>query len=210
MMSRVSALGDTALLAPASLAVLIYLLVIMRWVEARAFAAALALGLGASLASKLLFKACGGAIDILDLNSPSGHASFGTLFYGSLALMLAWRRPRPIAILLGLATILVLLAIGVSRPWQGAHSWAEVILGWLIGIAGLTVFVVLRRRVDMPPLSPVPLAVGLALAMLLLSGRHFSPEYYIDRVARAANTSLEICREPRLTELKPGVLPFAR
>ncbi|MDB5560491.1 MAG: hypothetical protein JWQ36_3425, partial [Enterovirga sp.] len=47
MMRNLSALGDTALLAPASLALLLYLLAIRRWAEARAFLAALALGLGA-------------------------------------------------------------------------------------------------------------------------------------------------------------------
>ena len=202
MMSRVSALGDTALLAPASLALFLYLLAIRRWAEARGFAAALAVGIGATLGSKLLFKACGGAIDLMNLNSPSGHASFATLFYGSLALMLASRRSRPTVTSLWVATILLVIAIGVSRVFQEAHSWPEVILGWLIGVSGLAVFLWLRRPAEPAPLSPVPLAVGLALAIALLGGRHFTAERYLDRIARAASTSFDICQNPRLTALE--------
>ena len=204
MMQNLSALGDTALLAPASLALLLYLLVLRRWVEARAFVAALVLGLGATLVSKLLFKACGGAIEIVDLNSPSGHASFATLFYGSLAFMLGWGRSRLVIIPLGIVTISLLLAIGASRPLQGAHSWEEVFVGWLIGIAGVAVFVALRRRAEHPPLSAVPLAAGFALAVLLLGGRHFTPEHYIGRIARAASASLDICSGPAVTDLQRG------
>jgi MYXO-CTERM domain-containing protein len=202
---RLSALGDTALLAPASLAVLLYLVTIRRWVDARAFLAALALGLGLTLASKLLFKACGGAIDVLNLNSPSGHASFATLFYGSLALMLGWGRSRLMVGLIWAATVPLLLAIGASRAAQDAHNWPEVGVGWLVGLAGLAVFVALRRGAETPPLSPYPLAVGLAAAVLLLGGRHFTPEHYIDRIAQAASISLDVCREPRVTALTPSL-----
>jgi membrane-associated phospholipid phosphatase len=205
MMRALSALGDTALLAPAALAITLYLAALRRWVEARAFVASLAFGLGATLVFKLLFKACGGAIEILDLNSPSGHASFATLFYGALAVMIGAGRPAWQAALVGTPAVAIVAAIGASRAIQGAHSWEEVILGWLIGLAGLAVFVVLHRRTERGPLSPVPLAIGLALAVLLVDGRHFSPEHYIGRMARYASTSLDVCTESRVTGLKRDV-----
>ena len=204
MMRALSALGDTALLAPAAAAILLYLAVLRRWIEARAFLACLAFGLGATLLSKLLFKACGGGIAILDLNSPSGHASFATLFYGALAVMVGAGRPRWQAVLVGLPAVAIMAAVGISRAIQGAHSWDEVVLGWLIGLAGVALFVVLRGRTERPPLSPVPLAIGLGLAVLLLGGRHFTLEHHIGRLARYASTSLDVCTESRVTGLRPG------
>jgi membrane-associated phospholipid phosphatase len=203
MLEKLSALGDTALLAPASLALLLYLAVIGRWVDARAFALALAVGLGATFVSKLLLKACGGAIDIVNLNSPSGHASFATLFYGCLAVMVAWGRPKATGLLIAVCTALLLGTIGASRPWLGAHSWAEVIVGWLMGLAAVGVFHLVRRRHYPTPLSPAPLAVGLALAMLLVGGRHYTPEQQIGRMARYASSALDICTEGRVTALQP-------
>jgi membrane-associated phospholipid phosphatase len=167
-------------------------------VDARAFAVALALGLGATLVSKLLLTACGGAIAIMHLNSPSGHASFATLFYGCLTLMVARGKHKALIVILALCTAVLLGAIGASRPWQGAHSWAEVIVGWLIGLVYLRC-----RRHDPPPLPPGLLAVGFAAAILLVGGRHFTPEQHIGRVARYASSALDICTGTRVTALQP-------
>jgi hypothetical protein len=85
-----------------------------------------------------------------------------------------------------------------------------VVVGWAIGLGGLAVFWALRRRAEHPPLSAAPVVVGLALALLLLGGRHFTPERYIVRIARAASSSLDICRTPAVTELKPGAPTMLR
>jgi membrane-associated phospholipid phosphatase len=172
-------------------------------VDARAFAVALALGLGATLVSKLLLTACGGAIAIMHLNSPSGHASFATLFYGCLTLMVARGKHKALIVILALCTAVLLGAIGASRPWQGAHSWAEVIVGWLIGLAAVVLFYLQCRRHDPPPLPPGLLAVGFAAAILLVGGRHFTPEQHIGRVAQYASSALDICTGTRVTALQP-------
>ena len=207
MMRALSALGDTALLAPASVVLLLYLAALRRWVDARAFAATLVLGLGATLLAKLLFKACGGSISLLDVNSPSGHASFAALFYGPLAVMVGAGRPRWQAALAWIPAALLVLAIGASRIALDAHSWPEVVLGWLIGLAGIGAFAWLLRTPGRRPLSPVPLAIGLGLAIVLVDGRHFPAEHYIGRLARYANASLDVCTGAgtRVTELNLGV-----
>jgi membrane-associated phospholipid phosphatase len=201
MMHALSAIGDTALLAPASLALLFYLAALRRWAEARAFVACLAFGLGATLLSKLVFKACGAGIESVDINSPSGHASFATLFYGSLALLMTRGRPAWVAWPIRAVAALLVVAIGASRIRIGVHSAEEVVLGWLIGAGGLAVFSLLQRGSERRALSPWPLAAGLALAILLVDGRQFTAEHYIGRVARYASASLDICTRPRVTGL---------
>ena len=210
MMRALSALGDTALLAPASLLLLAYLAALRRWPDLRALVVTLAAGLGATLVSKLLFKACGGAIDVVDLNSPSGHASFATLFYGSLTIMLVSGCSRGIALAAGLAAAALVFAIGASRVVQGMHSSEEVVVGWLIGLAGLAIFLALRRPAEVRPLPPVPLAIGLALAIIVVDGRHFSPEHHIGRIARKASAAFDICLPPQVTDLKLGAARTTR
>ncbi|NNM73671.1 phosphatase PAP2 family protein [Enterovirga aerilata] len=203
MMHALSAAGDTALLAPVSLALLIYLAALRRWEEARAFAVSLALGLAATLAAKLLFKACGGTISAFDISSPSGHASFSAVVYGSLAAMVAARRPAWLALTLACAAALLVAGIGVSRAALDVHSWPEVVLGWLIGAAAVTVFVALRRRSDRPALSPVPMAIGLAAAIFIVDGRHISAEHQIGRIARKLSASLDICTASHVSAALP-------
>jgi membrane-associated phospholipid phosphatase len=210
MMRGLSALGDTALLAPASLALFLYLAALRRWPDARALAATRVVGLGATLVAKLLFKACGGTLSFFDIMSPSGHASFASLFYGALAIMVAAGRPRWQGALLGGAAAALVLAIGASRAALDAHSWPEVLLGWLIGLLGLAVFVLLRRPRAERPLSLLPLAAGLAFAIVVVDGRHVSPENLIGRIARSARASLDICVPAPVTGLKPssGIVPL--
>ena len=206
MMQAVSALGDTALLAPASAMMVLYLAAWRRWRLSLAFGAALAFTGVATAAAKLLFRACGPSFDV-GVTSPSGHASFAIAFYGALTLLLAasappWRRAFVIA---GAAALLS--AIAASRVLLGVHSVAEVVLGSLIGVAGLGIFAALRESRPGPPLWPFVLAGGVAAAFVVLTGRHFNAEYPIARAA-ARLASLDICLDgpARRAEAPLGLL----
>mgnify|MGYP000915925445 CR=1 FL=1 len=72
---------------------------------------------------------------------PSGHASGAMVAYGLLAYM-AWRLlPQPwsyiVVVLLGVLIVLV----GLSRIYLGAHFPSDVIAGWALG--GVTLLVIL-------------------------------------------------------------------
>lgn len=189
----VSALGDTALLAPASLLLLAYLALCRCWRPALAFGTALVLTGAATLASKLLFHACGSTFEV-NVTSPSGHASFAALFYGSLALMLATgQRPWWKLVVMG-ASGALLLAIGWSRVRLGAHSGTEVAIGLAIGLSGVGVFAALRGTDDPPVLWPFIVAGGLAASYVVVSGRHFTVEHQIARAAGRLAV-LDICSD---------------
>lgn len=193
MMWRISALADTALLAPVSALLLLYLLLRGGARTALALGLALGLGLGATLLAKLLFHACGAAITDLDVTSPSGHASFATIFYGALAAMVADERPRAVRIAIWSAAAAVLIAVGISRVGTGSHSAPEVALGALIGVLALLLFLTLKGPERSPPLWPLIAAGGVAAAIVVLGGYHLTFEHSIERVAHAANLSLDIC-----------------
>jgi undecaprenyl-diphosphatase len=61
---------------------------------------------------------------------PSGHACGSAVAYGAIAAVTG----SPVIAIV--VTVLVLL-IGISRIYLGAHYPSDVVAGWLIGILGL-------------------------------------------------------------------------
>lgn len=69
---------------------------------------------------------------------PSGHATTAMLVYGFLAFLLARGRPRHWrALLLSVAGVLI-AAIGLSRLYLGMHWLSDVIAGYALGLAWIT------------------------------------------------------------------------
>ena len=64
---------------------------------------------------------------------PSGHAFGSLVFYGLLAYLAATRLPHGwnIIVPIGLAVLVVL--IGISRVYLGAHYSLDVLGGWIVG-----------------------------------------------------------------------------
>jgi undecaprenyl-diphosphatase len=80
---------------------------------------------------------------------PSGHALVSLAVYGALALLLAPRLTMPRRVLLFGGAGLLVLAIGFSRLYLGVHYLTDVLAGYAIGIAWLSLLYVgleLERR----------------------------------------------------------------
>lgn len=78
---------------------------------------------------------------------PSGHALFAVLLGGVLVLLAEslvrrWRLRR----VLQVAVVLVVLAVGASRVYLGAHWPSDVLGGYLLGVLALWGLMWLRRR----------------------------------------------------------------
>ncbi len=71
------------------------------------------------------------------MSFPSGHSSGAAVAYGLLAF-LAWNiLPQPWGYIVAIIFIMLILLIGVSRIYLGAHFPSDVLAGWLLGAAGL-------------------------------------------------------------------------
>jgi membrane-associated phospholipid phosphatase len=88
---------------------------------------------------------------------PSGHTLGSTVVYGMLTLVfLSLAKGRWRGWLIGLAAVLV-VAIGLSRIALGVHFLSDVLAGWLLGLAWISVtayaFRVWRREAGQPTAS---------------------------------------------------------
>jgi membrane-associated phospholipid phosphatase len=212
MMRALSSLADSALLLPAAIVLLGYLLALGQIAAARIWVAVLvACGL-LTLASKLLFHICGSELTEFDVVSPSGHASLATVFYGGLVILIGAGRPRWQRAVYATCVLVLLLLVGVSRVWTRAHTPEEVALGYVIGAFCVGLFAVLHARAGRPSISPVPLAVGFVVVLALLGGSHFSLEPVIGGVARRASAYFDVCAaetgRPARSQRRYGGLPL--
>lgn len=76
---------------------------------------------------------------------PSGHSSGAMVAYGLLAY-LAWQLlPQPWALVVTVVCAAIVLLVGISRVYLGAHFPSDVLAGWLLGLIALVVIVAVVR-----------------------------------------------------------------
>ena len=196
-MDWLSGLGDIAVVAPASAALVVGLLLWDARRDAMTFAVAMFACVVFAVLAKIAFAACGLA-PRFDIESPSGHAALGAAFYGSLAALLAGGRPLGVRLAFYFAAACAAVAVAYGRVELRAHSVAEVICGLLIGAVAAALFVALRgppRRLSLTPQMLVrasPVAVLLALDLALFTDR-WTAEPAIDRFAWLLGIGLKLC-----------------
>jgi membrane-associated phospholipid phosphatase len=198
-MSHIGNLGHSAILFPAGLALFGFLMWSDRRDDALAFVAAIAVCLGSTLIAKLAFHACESGVPALGIESPSGHASFSTTFYGCVALLIASGRPpwQRTGICAG-AALLVFL-IGVSRVVVGAHTLPDVAVGFVIGAISILAFQALRgpSRPLAVPFGAIAFGIpagALLVAIILSFARHWTPEPLIEAAGLRLNLLLGVCQ----------------
>jgi membrane-associated phospholipid phosphatase len=90
---------------------------------------------------------------------PSGHSQNAIVFWGVIAQWIAtaggW-----------IASITLMLLIGISRMYLGVHFPTDVFVGWAIGIVILGTYIVVGKRVE-NWLGGLSLSAQILLALLL-------------------------------------------
>lgn len=191
-LALISDAGDSAVLLPLAL-----LLVAALWIyQSREAALTLVVALAASgavmVVCKILLMACGQAWNA-GMASPSGHASLSATVYGALGLIAARQVPRWLQPAIVLGSWVFVGVIALSRVVLGAHSWAEVGLGLLVGFAALGLFAIPYLRLRKVPLN-VALLAGLSLVTVLaLHGAHLPVEKLLHQFALFGRGTTGIC-----------------
>ncbi|MEO8247313.1 MAG: phosphatase PAP2 family protein [Chloroflexota bacterium] len=139
-----------------SIAVLVGLVEVVRGRAWVGVTAAAAIGLGALANSTIKLVVARPRPDVLTpivvepgYSFPSGHSLSAMVAYGVIAVLVArsglprWARAVIIGLLAGLVAM-----VGLSRVYLGAHYPTDVIGGWLIGFAWVTLFAAASVGVD--------------------------------------------------------------
>ena len=154
-----------------SLAVLVGLVEVVRGRARVGIAAAAAIGLGALANSTIKLVVARPRPDLLTpivvepgYSFPSGHSLSAMVAYGVIAVLVARSGlPGPArGVIIGLLGVLVAV-VGLSRVYLGAHYPTDVIGGWLMGFAWVTLFAAASVGVD-PRVSAAPAPTDAAAA----------------------------------------------
>jgi len=203
MLASLTDLGDSALLLPASLALVLYLMG-SGWRRAGlAFAAAVGLCVALTFAVKLGFQYCSGEAPSYGIHSPSGHSALAAAFYGSSAILFGIGRARWLRGTMLVAAFLFAGAIAWSRVRLQAHTVPEIAIGLAVGFGALVCFNLLRRGERPPaPLPPLPVLAVLAVLVMTVHDHHIEAEGLIARIAR-------MLEETSGLQCRPASVPIA-
>jgi membrane-associated phospholipid phosphatase len=193
MLNLITDLGDSALIVPASATMVAYLLYLRSMTTAAAWITALALCAVLTLVAKIGFHACGAAVPFLHMQSPSGHTSLSTTFYGACAVMIARDKSGGQRVAVLVAGVAVVLAIAASRVILRHHTATEVFTGLAIGLCSIAWFV--YRTVGQPSLILRwrPVLVMIGIVALLSYGEHWDFESIIEHIAGIFRSSVPGC-----------------
>jgi len=175
----VTDLADQAVVLPAIFVAAIALAALGWRRGAVGWLAGAGLTLGAILFLKLLAGACGFVVE-----SASGHTASAALIAGGLSWMFLGQRGAALGFSLAGA-----IAIAATRLALGVHTWPDVLVGALIGVAGA---LATTHLTGPPParLRRRPLALALLVCLFSTYGKHLEAEAFIHRIAHTRGCAM--------------------
>jgi membrane-associated phospholipid phosphatase len=111
----------------------------------------------------------------LTVGAPSGHATTSMVIYGAIAVLFAVGTRGALRTISVTVSVLVIIAVAITRVTLHTHSPGDVAAGLLLGaLFAIPVALVARREPNsMPPLTPLLLGVVLAVWVMQWSGIRF-------------------------------------
>ncbi|MDJ0387721.1 phosphatase PAP2 family protein [Roseomonas sp. E05] len=170
--------ADQAVILPATLALMLTLMATAWRRGALCWGLVVASTLGLMLALKLAAHAFPAFFGPWDLRSPSGHVAAAAILYGGLAVLLLERRALALLVAGGVA-----LLIAATRLLLRYHNLPEVVVGGVVGLAG--VVVLLRLTPPVPrTVSRFALAMTVLVVVGLMHGERLGAERAIQHTAQ--------------------------
>jgi membrane-associated phospholipid phosphatase len=182
VMDRLTDLGDLGTILPVAVVFFFILRSSVPRQTVRFWLIFFSLCLGATVVAKTAIIAFDLQVPGLSLVSPSGHVASSIFLYGGIAMLISFdqqRLPRMIAYPIAMA---VIVAIAWSRIALHAHSFSEVAVGALIGLAALASFGITLKGLPRVPFPRIAL-LGLLATVIGCNGLHFDGESRVFELA---------------------------
>jgi membrane-associated phospholipid phosphatase len=193
MLQFITDFGDTALLLPAALLVLGYLVYLRARASVVAWVGAFTACGAMTALLKVGFMACGERIPSLNVYTPSGHTSVATTFYVAMGMLISRNKSPSLGLTLIGGAAGLAAAIAVSRVLLEAHTGGEVLIGLFIGVVCVTWFATKYYGTPQPAL-PITPALGLLVVLALFAhGQRLSQESWLKAVAHYLRAHYGIC-----------------
>ncbi len=177
----VSDFADQAVMLPLALVVLVGLGILGWWRGAFAWMAAVGGTFAVIVVLKAGFFSLAGTFGSDYALSPSGHVASACVVYGGLAvLLLRGSVPR---VLLAAIPVAVVLVIGASRLALGVHTLPEVVIGAMVGAAGLVALAATMG--ERPAVAGWAVTALGGVTVLALHGLHLPAEQAIQFASRS-------------------------
>lgn len=175
LMVTITLLGDGVVTAAVAISVALYLFARKAWRRATGFS--IAIGVSAIFVPvlKLMLERSRPMelyVGADAFSFPSGHATQSAVLYGIIAVLIAHDRSRWLkATIFSIAAALV-IAIGFSRVYLGAHWTSDVLGGWLFGTAMVAAFAFVFGPIHNEKLGRWTLSLIVVLALSVFGGSH--------------------------------------
>lgn len=179
----ITEMGDYQVLLPLSLVVFLWLMVQRYQLAAWHWLAALGFGMATNLLFRWLLPVTGPAslrVASSSYSFPSTHATFSTLVFGFLAVLIARELAAPQRWLPYLVAALLIVPISFARLYLGIHWLSDTLAGLCLGLIWVAALGIAYNQHPKPALAWKPLLIYSTLAWLLGAALHSSHAYRQD------------------------------
>jgi membrane-associated phospholipid phosphatase len=183
----ITELGDAKVALPVAAVAIALFAGLKRWREALFLAVAIAGAAGFVAGLKRVIHRAR-PVDIYDgvaeYSFPSGHAAMSIVLFGFLAFLLAVRAEPALRRTLYSGSIVLVLLIGFSRVYLGAHWLSDVLAGLAFGLVWNSVLAIAYLQPfagnGPPPTMPTALVYCVAAALVLSGAWHMQRDYHAE------------------------------
>jgi membrane-associated phospholipid phosphatase len=182
--------GDSALLVPSAILILLWLTLQRAWRPALSWGLAFVAAALLVAASKIAYLGWGVGVPSLTFRGASGHAMLATSVFGTLGVLVGHGRPVRLRAAAWMASFGLAAAVGLSRVVLQAHSPSEVVAGCALGAGVVLIATRSFGPATVPLATPAGpqrrrgvLMLGVLSLALLLHGQRAPSQALIEALA---------------------------